>query len=52
MRFIPEPRIRTQRLPGRFPETMFRGVLARKNLQVIAVANLLAGIDVNPDRHC
>jgi hypothetical protein len=31
-----------------FLKPRFRGVLVRKDLQVIAVANLLAGVDVKP----
>jgi hypothetical protein len=34
-----------------FLQPGFRGVLAGKNLKVILVSNLLAGIDVDPDSH-
>jgi hypothetical protein len=34
-----------------FLEPSIGSDLARKDLQVIAVANLLAGVDVNPDCH-
>jgi hypothetical protein len=35
-----------------FLQPRFRGVLVRKDLQVILVANLLAGVDVDPDCPC
>jgi hypothetical protein len=35
-----------------FLQPGFRRVLGRKDLEMIAVANLLAGVEVNPDRHC
>jgi hypothetical protein len=34
-----------------FLKPRFRRVLVCKDLQMIAVTNLLSGVDVNPDRH-
>jgi hypothetical protein len=48
MRFTPEP-CSNATPSGRFPEAMSRSSLA--DLQVIAVANLLAGVDVDPNGH-
>jgi hypothetical protein len=38
-------------LPVVLAEPLSRGILIGEDLQVILVANLLAGIDVNPDGH-
>ena len=38
MWFIPEPHIRTPRLPGRFLEPGFRGIRGGEHLEVILVA--------------
>jgi hypothetical protein len=35
-----------------FLEPSFGGVDIREDLEVIGVADLLAGVDVDPDRHC
>ena len=46
-----KPDIRTPRLQDRFPLTSFRGVGIREDLEVIDVANLLAGVDIDQHGH-
>jgi hypothetical protein len=49
-RFTPRPRIRMPRLQGHFSLTMFpRSVGVCEHLEVVSVADFLAGIDVNPN---
>jgi hypothetical protein len=45
------PHIRRQRLQGRFLEPFCRCIRGGEDLEVLGVANLLAGVDVDKDGH-
>jgi hypothetical protein len=49
MRFIPEPHTQRLRLQGRFLKPFCGGVGGGEDLDVLGIASLLAGVDVDPD---